>query len=277
MINRLPVLACAVLAAAAAVFCAGCYSDAYYQNRAVGRAREYLLEHAPELSAEEKYFITFNDPVFLTSPIIGGKVYVKDRSLDAPVLNDQLNQICVTWKLPGRNEWYLIYGASSGRMDFWYPERLIRKKFTPPNVKELEKATADARAYARDNLFGLMSVNEQNFIRFNFPAVYETNFELNFNPTGAAEEKEIAKARDLAQRSIQYSIVWEIPGDKDIIVFCGPGGLEMAGWKINFAGKTSAEELQRHTVCRIKAPEEFYRNFGGKYAKSPPKKIEEKK
>ena len=275
MINRLPVLACAALSAAVAVFCGGCYSDAYYQNRAVGRAREYLLEHAPELSAEEKYFITFNDPVFLMSPILGDKLYVKDRSLESPVLNDQLNQICVTWRLPGRDEWYLVYGASSGRMDFWYPERLIRKKFTPPNVGDLENATADARTYARDNLFDLMTVDEQNFIRFHFPAVYETNYELNFNPTGAADEKEIAKAREFAEKSIQYSIVWEIPGDKDIIVFCGPGDLEMAGWKINFAGKTSADELRRHTVHRIKAPEEFYRNFGGKYAK--PVKSKEKK
>lgn len=276
MIKRLPVLACIVLAAAA-VFCGGCHSDAYYQNRAVERAREYLLDRASELSAEEKYFITFNDPVFLTAPILGSKSFVKDRTLESPVLNDQLNQICISWKLPGRNEWYLVYGASSGRMDFWYPERLIRKKFAPPNVSDLEKAAADARTYARDNLFGLMSVEEQNFIRFHFPSVYETNYELNFNPTGEADEKTIAKSRAFAESSIQYSLVWEIPGDGDIIVFCGPGGLEMAGWQINFAGKTSADELRRHTVCRIKTPEEFYRKFNGKYVKALPAKGKEKK
>ena len=263
--------------AATAIFSGGCRSDAYYQNRAVGRAREYLLDKALELSAEEKYFITFNDPVFLTAPIMGNNQFVKARSVDSPVLTDQLNQVCVAWKLPQRHEWYLVYGASSGRMDYWYPERLIRKKFAPPKVGGLETATDLSRTYAKNNLFHLMNVDEQNFIRFHFPALYETNYELNFNPTGDADDKTIAKERAFAEKSIQYSLVWEIPGDKDIAIFCGPGGPELASWKINFAGKTSADELRRHTVRRIKTPEEFYRAFQGKYAQPEPPAGKEKK
>ncbi len=269
------------MVAGGAVLCAalfgGCRSDVYYQNRAVERAREFLLKHAGELNAEERYFVTFNDPVFLTSPIIGSTEFPKDRSSDAPVLNDQLMQICISWKLPSRDEWYLVYGASNGRMDFWYPDRLIRKKFALSNISSLETATTLARTYARDNLFDLMNAEEQNFIRFHFPAVLETNFEANFNPTGKAKLNDIAKAKEKAAASTQYTLIWELPNKKEIAVFCGFGGEEMSGWDINFAGVVSADELKSHTVQSIKTPEEFYRDFPARYARQTAKKISEKK
>ena len=276
MANRWSTCLAVCGAAACVVLAGGCRSDVYYQNRAVERAREYLLNEAKELTAEEKYFVTFNDPVFLTSPIIGGTKFVKERSIEAPVLNDQLIQICISWKLPKRDEWYLVYGASNGRMEYWYPDRLIRKKFAIAKVSALEKATAESRTYARNNLFHLMEVPEQNFIRFHFPAVYETNFEPNFNPSGKATHKEIAKAKKLAGKSIQYSLVWELPGADEAAVFCGFGGAEMAGWKINFAGRVSAEDLRRHTVRIVKRPEEFYRKFPARYAKPVAKKTSDK-
>lgn len=257
-----------VLASVVAMSVTGCRSDAYYQARAAERARSFLLKEAAGLSAEEKYFITFNDPVFLISPIIGDKSFQKDSVINAPVLSDQLNQICVSWRLPGSDEWYLVYGASNGRMDFWYPERVIRKKFASPRISALENATNASRTYARNNLFGLMSVAEQNFIRFHFPAVYETNFELNFNPTGTADAETVEKSRKAAAGGTQYSLVWEMPGDRELTVFCGVGRAEMAGWRINFAGKTTAEELRKHTVRMIKQPEEYYRPFPAPYAKT---------
>lgn len=259
-------------AALCAVLFGGCRSDVYYQNRAVERAREFLLKEAGELTAEEKYFVTFNDPVFLTSPIIGDTGFLRDTSVNAPVLNDQLIQICISWKLPSREEWYLVYGASNGRMDFWYPDRLIRKKFALSKVSDLEKATELSRTYARDNLFDLMSVAEQNFIRFHFPAVLETDFEANFNPTGKAKPRDIADAREMAAKSTQYTLVWELPDKKEVAVFCGFGGAEMSRWDINFAGRLSTDELNRHTVRVIKTPEQFYRSFPARYAKPAAKK-----
>ena len=249
-----------------AILAAGCRSDAYYQNRAVERAREFLLERAGELSAEEKYFITFNDPVFLTSPIIGSDDFSTSRSIDAPVLNDQLLQICISWKLPGREEWYMVYGASNARMDFWYPDRLIRKKFARAHISDLEKSTESARKYARDNMFDLMSVAEQNFIRFHFPAVLETNFQANFTPTGKETPAEVERAKKRAAGLTQYTLVWKMPGAAEAAVFCGFGGPEMKGWTINFAGRVPLDELRRHTVRVIKNPEEYYRRFPAPYA-----------
>ena len=267
MASRWSILMIACTAAVVAFLSAGCRSDAYYQNRAAERAREFLLDEAKELSAEEKYFVTFNDPIFLTSPIIGSDSYSKDGSLDYPVLNDELMQICISWKLPDRDEWYLVYGTSNGRMDFWYPDRLIRKKFALAKVSAQEKATSESREYARNNLFDLMSVAEQNYIRFHFPAVYETNFALNFNPTGKATAEDIAKEKKRAAKSTQYSLVWICPDARDAVVFCGFGGEEMETWKINFAGRISPEELRLRTVRVIKRPEEFYRPFPEPYAK----------
>ena len=249
---------------AAAAFC-GCRSDAYYQNRAAERARDYLLKEAKGLSAEEKYYIIFNDPVFLTAPIIGKQGFAKSESMFAPTLTDQLNQICIAWRLPGREEFFMVYGASSARMDYWYPERLIRKRFVLPRASGLEEATATARKYATDNLFSLMSVTEQNFIRFNFPAVYETNFALNFNPRGDADEETLEKAAAKAAEGIQYSIVWDCPDAAEVAVFCGVGDFEMGSWKLNFAGKTAREDLARHTVAKIKTPEAFYAPFPARY------------
>ena len=272
MTNRWSTWIIAFGAAVCAALSGGCRSDAYYQNRAVERAREYLLDEAKELTAEEKYFVTFNDPVFLTSPIIGDVGLSKTRSLDSSTLNAQMLQICISWKLPKRDEWHMVYGASNGRMDFWYPDRLIRKKFAQAKVSDLERATMQSRTYARNNLFDLMSAAEQNFIRFHFPAVYETNFEPNFNPTGKDIPEKIEKARRSVAKLTQYSLVWIRPDQEEIAVFCGFGGAEMANWKINFAGKTSADELRRHTVRVIKTPEEFYRAFPAPYAKPIEKK-----
>ena len=269
MMSNLRTIAIAgALTLTAAILC-GCRSDAYYQNRAVERARKYLLEEAKGLSAEEKYYITFNDPVFLVSPILGEVGFEKEENLFAPTLTDRLNQICIAWRLPDSEDFFMVYGASNGRMDYWYPDRLIRKHFVLPKASGLEQATAVARKYATDNLFGLMTVAEQNLIRFNFPAVYETDFALNLNPRGDADGETLAKAAAESAAGIQYSIVWDHPDEKEVAVFCGVGKPEMAAWKLNFAGKTSREDLSRHTVAKIKTPEEFYAPFPDRYRNKP--------
>ena len=53
ILKRWTILPGMMLAAALLGLTAGCRSDAYYQDRAVQRARAYLLEHATELSAEQ--------------------------------------------------------------------------------------------------------------------------------------------------------------------------------------------------------------------------------
>ena len=72
ILKRWTILPGMMLAAALLGLTAGCRSDAYYQDRAVQRARAYLLEHATELSAEQLYFVKFNRPVLLVGPVLPG-------------------------------------------------------------------------------------------------------------------------------------------------------------------------------------------------------------
>ena len=60
-------------------------------------------------------------------------------------------------------------------------------------------------------------------------------------------------------------IVVICPGASEAAVFCGVGGFEMKTWKLNFAGKVAREDLLKHTVARIKSPEEFYAPFPARY------------
>ena len=79
-----------------AVLLAGCRSDQYYQDIAVRRARAYLLEQSPELTADQIYFVKFNNPFFLTANVLG----YGGMPLEGPMSSRQ-QQICVTWAIPG--------------------------------------------------------------------------------------------------------------------------------------------------------------------------------
>ena len=65
-----PFSGAAVLSALlAAVLLAGCRTEAQYEERAVARAREFLLENSPELSVEQRAFVRYNLPVLLVEGI----------------------------------------------------------------------------------------------------------------------------------------------------------------------------------------------------------------
>lgn len=231
----------------AALFCvvAGCQSDEYYQNRAVEKARDYLLKHAPELSTEEMYYVKFHDPVLLTGPIVGDA----SRRREDERLNSEQQQICVCWIIPGREENYLVYGASGGNMEYWHPKRLIRKRFAVEIPLE-ERAIATARQYTLDNLFEQLSSAELNAVRFRKPVIADTAFELNLNPEGKLSEEEIAAVRKTLASQVQISIAWPSPDQPErMIVFCGMAPPKnIAGWKINFAGLMDRNEFDSGVI-----------------------------
>ena len=61
----------AVCLFAAVVLLCGCRSDRYYQACAADKAREYLLENAPELTPAQIAFVKYNDPILLTGDGLG--------------------------------------------------------------------------------------------------------------------------------------------------------------------------------------------------------------
>ena len=236
---------------ASAFFC-GCQSDRYYQQRAVQRARKFLLEEARELTPAEAARVRFEDPVLLTAEM---------RGFEMGTLDTGRWPVYITWRMPERNLDYLVFGVSTARMDDWYPNRLIRKSFKHP-VSTVPAAAQAARKYAVESLQAQLSVEELNRVRFQHPWVLLTDFELNFNPKGDLDAKAIDLAARAAKKSTQYSLVWK-GSDENApqVVFCGLSQPSLAGWKINFAGVLPAEEVRSRTKKVMHTPADGEKPF----------------
>lgn len=236
-----------LLLAGVAVMSAGCRSEAYYQDRAVQRAREYLIDNAPELTTEQLYFVKYNRPLLLTGQIL--------PAAGPGAATSQLMQICVTWRIPGQTNDFLVFGASSGSMQYWYPNRLIRKTFRKFSLP-ISSAMTQARAYAQNYLYGRLNVAEFNRIRFDFPYVIESRFEPVFNPSGSLDAEEVESLRNALGTKTQLSLVWEIDDTGRRAVFCGYGQGDLGGWAINFGGIMQKDEVDAATVKVLKTPDD---------------------
>ena len=244
-------------AAGAVFFLSGCQSGSHYQAKAAEAARAYLLKNAPELTPEQIYFIRYNDPVLLTAPVLGegggGFITHKEK------LSSEQLQICVTWGVPRPEKdderlLYMVCGVSDSRMFSWEPLRLIRRTVTP--VRDFEdKAVAQCRKFAVNSLLKSLSPRDLNNIRFSFPWIIHSDFELNFNTTGKMPQEDVEKARTKSEKLWQYSLVWK-NSDGTAVVFCGVGEKDMEKWQINFAGPVSGEDLAKHTLATVRTPEQ---------------------
>ncbi len=234
----------------AAFLFAGCQSDQYYQDRAVSKARKFLLENSPELTQQQIYHVTYNAPVLLTAPILKAS----DGSLMELSSNQQ--QICITWQIPGGEYLYMVFGTSTSRMLEWSPNRLIRKRFVNLGVP-LDAAVGIARGYMTNYLYDDLSVAEYNMIRFTYPWVIETNFPLTANPEGKLSPEEAGQEMTKLTAQTQLSLVWKFPGGEgSCMVFCGTSAPDLSGWKINFAGRFPKTELDEVTRRILKTPDE---------------------
>jgi hypothetical protein len=243
-LSALPVFALLVL------LC-GCRSGRYYQAQAAEAAREFLLANAPELTVGQVYFVKYNDPVLLVSPVLGASG--GGFNAEEETMTSEQQQICVTWNIPGSRYLYMVFGVSDSRMYSWSPIRLIRKDFGQRPMPE-DAAIAQCRTYAVNSLYHSLSSHDLNSIRFTFPTIIRTDFELNFNPDGSLSDEDIGKAKDGAAKLVQYTLAW--PNEKGgSTVFCGIGGPDMLGWKINFAGFVGTEDLAKHTIAVMRTPD----------------------
>lgn len=236
-------LACGLI-----ILTSGCKSAVYHRNEAAENARTFLLKNAPELTPEQVCFVKYNDPVLLTSPILGNS----NKGSGFEQTASALHQICIAWNIPGANNLYVVFGVSDARMTAWQPLRLIRKDFSQKVLPE-DAAVFYCRKYAQDNLLHTLTPAELNQIRFEYPFIARTGFELNFNETGKMTAEEIAAAKEAASGKLQYSLYWQYP-DGSAALFCGLAAADMNGWTLNFAGKISREELGRHQIGVVRTP-----------------------
>lgn len=249
-VGRRSLAACVAVAVVLAV--AGCRSAAYHQDMAVQRAREFLTANAPELTPLEISFVRYNPPTLLTENIFGG-----DKGGWSTV--SERNQICVTWLIPGRQDAYMVFGVGSRRMDDWYPDRLLRRTFTPAEKTRLA-AVAAARKYALDNLFFELDRHEYNRVRFSDPVLVQTDF--TFDPDsddaasggGRTDGGDHGDQIDDRPEPIQLSMVWgDAENQEAVTVICGTAWEDLAGFKIRFGGKVDSGDLRLHTVGSLPA------------------------
>ncbi len=208
--NRFFVFMSVLLLAAVA---AGCQDTRYYQNRAVEKARDYLLDNAPELTPDEIAYVKFNKPALLVENIFAS--------------GNDLSQICITWLIPGRDNVYMVFGASEMRMATWSPNRLIRKVFPKAN-SPLLTSVAMAQNYAANNLFFDMSVHQYNTVRFSYPEIRQTTFQLEKKPAGKT----------------QYSMIWDCGEPDTRVVVCGWADADAGNFSVSFGAILTAEELR---------------------------------
>lgn len=238
-------------ALALAMILCSCASDQYYQSCAADKARDFLLERSPELTAEQVEFVRYNDPKLLVGDVLG------DHSLGGFEKTSSIQrQICVTWEIPGRRELYMVMGVSADNMAYWHPQRMIKKIFYNVGTGQ-EPALFGSRRYISDNLYNELSSEELNKVLYLFPTVAETNFELNFNSDGTKNPKELERARKSVAKQKQFSLIWKSP-DRNIIT-SGYGLDDMSGWKLLFAGIFSDKEMNEHIVRELNEPDNFYR------------------
>ena len=225
----------------------GCRSDIYYQNRAVEHAREYLLENCSELSDNDANFVRYNAPLLLHAPVLHGSsswsVQEKMRS--------ELKQVCVAWMIPGKKDLYMVFGVSGARMDFWYPNRILIRsydKYEPVMIGAIKIA----RIYVANNFFDDLDVVESNRVRFSFPYLLRTKFELNLDPAGIMSAEEYEEAEKGNSSRIQYSLVWKF--GKRNMVLAGLADHGFVNWDVSLAQIIDNNELEENTVAVVMTP-----------------------
>ena len=240
-----------VFALVVAGFVAGCRSDIHYQSQAIDRARKYVMDNRGDLTSEEINFIRFNAPVLLHAPVLGsaGGHNVKEH------LSTELRQICVTWLIPGRDDLYMVFGVSGPRMDDWQPKRILIRDYDSHTPVLFAPAGA-ARSYAQNNgFYADMSSEDINTVRFTFPYLMRTAFELNFDPQGELDEVDVEKLRSGAAEKIQYSLVWLL-NDGKAIVFAGLADRGMKNWNVRLVQIMDKTELDEYVVAVVMTPEQ---------------------
>ena len=228
----------------------GCRSDIYYQNRAVERARKFLLEKASDLNWEQREFVRYTDPVLMHSHVIGGHSVA-----DPARLASEQRQICVTWQIPGKEGLYMVFGVSGSRMANWYPERILRRDYANRKSSPLAGVAQSAFSYARDNLFHELSVEDMNRVRFSSPYLVQTNFQIAIAPPAGSSAEDAAAFRENHGKKLQLSLVWKLD-EKRSVYFCGFGIPDMSQWQIVRAGVIDSTELQGRVVRTILTPEQ---------------------
>ncbi|QSH41957.1 hypothetical protein P0136_05345 [Lentisphaerota bacterium ZTH] len=223
----------------------GCQSDDYYKDKAVQKARKFILDQDRTLNLHQREYVKFNKPVIMAGEIIGELPNERSSAIMAVE-----SQVCIAWVIPGCKDAYIVFGVSDNHLRGWSPNRLIIKSYKRPD-HELIEANRQAVMFAANN-FLYLSAQMLNRIRFTVPKVYDTNFYTESKLFGDTPEKQ--KANKLAY-SVQKSFVWPSTRKGWVVFVCGASTNKLSGWKPLFGQETTLEDLNSHIINKGKETE----------------------
>lgn len=229
----------------------GCQSMEFYQERAVNRARAYLLNECRTLTLEQREYVKFNKPLIMSESILGRAPLTSNSSGGDITANSYIEHFCIAWVIPEQEKLYMVYGVSSRSMEMWFPERLIIKNFIKP--KPLYTAFNAGRNFVLQTLLMLPRA-DVNRIRFSNPAVEATNYELDLTPEGKkTTPQQLANLKKL----FQYSLIWDSTDGTNKILVIGMGNPHKGDWKPFSSINISPEVLQKLIISRQEDPWAF--------------------
>ena len=228
-------------------FLNACRSKDFYHDRAVQRARKFILEEDKTLTLEQQEFIKYNKPVIMAAEIFSKLATGSSRS-------HTLSHVCIAWIVPGHKDAYVVFGTSDNYLRDWYPNRVIIKRYDQPAHK-FHAANRAAVLYAVNN-FLYLSNKQLNRVRFSPPETIVTDYKI----TKEALEGKGIKPKNL-KSLMQVTFVWPSYKEGHKIFVCGLGYKKLGGWKPIFGGETPTSELKQHFVADLSfgqfAPEDI--------------------
>ena len=104
---------------------AACRSKDYYKDKAVQRARVFLLQEDRTLNLAQREYVKFNKPVIMATSIF-------EKIGSDSATSGTLSHVCIAWIAPGRKDAHVVFGVSDNRLRDWTPNRVIVKRYDQP-------------------------------------------------------------------------------------------------------------------------------------------------
>lgn len=221
-----------------------CKSADYYKARAVERARNYAIPRLRDLDESQIDYVRYAPPVVMDAEVF--RRYMTD---DKTAAKNDIYQTCVVWNVPKLDYSVIVFGVSERRLNDWYPNRVIRKKFLPLDYKKAE-ASKVAVDYVLDNMLYL-SDELRNRIRFAPPVILRTDFELDIDknlPKRKMTRKEKDALAIKRKHIVQYSFVWDTFDQEEKVVVSGVSYEGMDEWEVLSGLVRKTAELDKHTL-----------------------------
>lgn len=117
----------------------GCSSMAYYQSKAVKKARVYVLEKMPDLSEKARHCVKYSPPRLMQKLILSREITESGSKKD-------VMQTCIVWANPDQaNTYIVVAGVSERSLDDWYPIRLLIRSGADWETEDLIKEEGKAK------------------------------------------------------------------------------------------------------------------------------------